>query len=288
MSHWLALKSTKELLEGMAGGDGITSSPVMWEYDGKSGHSEWQGTYIHQDLVPDLAGWAYPPYRRKALRLLKMHAVREFEERMRPLIQVKDERIDSLEHTMRALLDATSQTKVQNSDLNDSLSEARDQITETHEQLHATQLIAEATARKLGVAVDTRVILPEEEGKKVAFVMLRLGVVAPAVHYLAARRQFATIEEKIRDASRDHPNTACIYPANANSPKVMSPNAKIQWNRMKPYLKEQRYVTFLPGNAFEFTLNAGYTEEQLVDDCTRIAEERLHVDDPTPPVPPTP
>ena len=164
------------------------------------------------------------------------------------------------EQYMRSLGISLEEVKDQNSDLLEQNEELLDSNKSLEKQNRKIQ-------RKLGIAVEDRAPMPEDESKHERFVLIKRN--DPDYYpYYTIRAQNDYTTRKLKTERLHFPNLEILIDLTCN------PNSKTLYNRIKEKLKEIG-VTF-SGNSIDL-IDATLTEEELIEEMMTINESKRNV-----------
>ena len=203
--------------------------------------------------------------------------IKEVEEKMEHLTlenQTKDDTIHQQKDKIDQLLVSNKKIEESNQRLEEyvrslgiSLEEVKDQNNELLDSNKGLEKQNRKIQRQLGIAVEDRAPMPEDESKRERFVLLKLNN-SEYYPYYTIRAQNTYTDRKIK-TKRDHfPNLEVLIDFKCN------PNSKTLYNRIKEKLKETG-VTF-SGNSIDLE-DTTITEDKLVEEMMTINDSKRNV-----------
>ena len=270
--QWKVLEKSKRMIKFF---DSRRQNSDAYEVDGYNKNNiekQITGTYVPKELILDIASWISIEFYDKCNKVIINYFVNEFkkmdqtdlqnkikevEERLtleyEEVIKVKDDKIDELMNMMRSL--------------GISLEEVKDQNDELLNRNKGLEKNVKKVQRKLGIAVEDRAPLPEQESKRERFVLLKLND-DEYYPYYTIRAQNDYTKRKLKTKLKHFPNLEVLLDFKC------SPNSKTLYTRIKENLKTKNVI--FKGNNIDLE-ESEITEEELVEEMTTINDSRKNV-----------
>ena len=257
------------------------------------------GTYVPKELILDIASWISVEFYDKCNNIIINYFVNEFKkmdknklqekikevetltENMTKLsleheaiVKVKDDRIDELAATVIRVEQSNQRLEQYVRSLGISLEEVKDQneelLDQNNELLDCNKELKKDVKKvqcKLGIAVEDRALLPEDESKREHFVLLKRN--DPEYYpYYTIRAQDSYTKRKLRSEKLNFPKLNVLLDFKCN------PNSKTLYTRIKENLKAKNVI--FKGNNIDLE-DSEVTEEGLVEAMTSIHDSRKEV-----------
>lgn len=257
------------------------------------------GTYVSKELILDIASWISVEFYDKCNNIIINYFVNEFKkmdknklqekikevetltENMTKLsleheaiVKVKDDRIDELAATVIRVEQSNQRLEQYVRSLGISLEEVKDQneelLDQNNELLDCNKELKKDVKKvqcKLGIAVEDRALLPEDESKREHFVLLKRN--DPEYYpYYTIRAQDSYTKRKLRSEKLNFPKLNVLLDFKCN------PNSKTLYIRIKETLKSKNVI--FKGNNIDLE-DSEVTEEELVEAMTLIHDSRKEV-----------
>jgi len=147
------------------------------------------------------------------------------------------------------------------------LDEVQDQNEELLDETKSLKRQNKKIQRKLGIAVEDRAPLPEDESKRERFVLIKRN--DPDYYpYYAIRAQHAYTERKLKAQKEHFPDLQVLLDFRAN------PNSKTLYNRIKDELRAKNVI--FNGNNIELE-GSNVVEERLVEHMRVINDQKYDI-----------
>jgi hypothetical protein len=231
----------------------------------KGGRPDLRGTYLHPDLLLDLASWISPPAYIKASRIVSNHLIREKEYEIRKLTGDKCELVKMLEEEKKERRQADKENKQLLIDMKLQNEKTHSKLDKTHTKLDKTKDILKR--------VETRVEKIVEE-------------VVPPAKQVSLHEQFGIMKLNDSDGKR-HYKVYCCQTRGVNKAKdsilKTYPKASV-FREVKPSPNSKNFLHQIKENygsgkkskikvSYNFiNLNDGVTEVELNNMLDEVIE----------------
>lgn len=219
--------------------------------------NEIRGTYIHPDIIANLASWISSSFLTKTVKITNEYCIMKEREKYDNIIKQKDNEIEEREDKiskLKAKIDALNQN---NEDLSDAMTKLSLDNEITHEQLNEVQ-------HTLDIVVEDRVPLPADDSVTNTIVIYEVEKDANKFHiFRVQKRGFRAALTRYLKKS---PNAVKFMEIEYN------PNAINYYYRFKQEYKEKIISRY---NDFEL-INT--SKEQLKEFIEKVDDEKFEVE----------
>lgn len=261
--HWHEKQGSKDLIIELASSIDLPIELIVIK--NMKGPYECRGSYVHRDLVPNIASWISPSFSLKVSRIVNEYLLKEEKEKHAIIVQQKDDKIDELKAKLDAVLRDTGEILDRNKELKSQVSDLTDGMTKlsldneiTHEQLNEVQ-------HTLDIVVEDRVVRPEDETIEHTIVIYESLDKGPNKFYIF-RVQKRGFKAALSRYLKKNPNAVKFMEIEYN------PNAINYYNRFKQEYKEKIISRY---NDFELV---DITKKQLKEFIEKVDDEKFEVE----------
>lgn len=164
--HWNDNQESNDLIKELASSAGIPTELISIK--NMKGSYELRGTYVHRDLVPNIASWISPSFSLKVSRIVNEYLLMKEKEKHAKLIakknkeiEEKDDKIDELKAKLDAVLRDTGEILDRNKDLKSQVSDLTDGMTKLSLDNEITHEKLENMEDNIELIIDDRVVRPK-------------------------------------------------------------------------------------------------------------------------------
>jgi hypothetical protein len=130
--------------------------------------NELRGTYVHRDLIPNIASWISPSFSLKVNRIVNEYLLMKEKEKHAVIVKQKDDKIDELKTMIKELQSDTKATLKEAQNITKHNKELKSQVSDLTDEMTKLSLDNEITHEKLEnmednieLIIDDRVVRPK-------------------------------------------------------------------------------------------------------------------------------
>jgi hypothetical protein len=265
--HWKENKSANEIIDELTKTSGIEKQKLMIITTGNV-LGKIKGTYVHPDLIPQIASWASPRFAIKVSKIVNEYFAKKALDKKDAIIAKKDDKIDKLEKKIDLQLEKIDSQ----SEKIDELKKINNRILRTNTKIqHQNENILEKLER---VCIDR--VIPTGCENDVNHLILVKNNPDPEEYYdyetlydySVLRIMKGNVNTKLSKHKARYPEMKLLLDING------SPNSVILWKRIKNNLGKNIIVS-----GCNFNLRKkNYRQNDLIQDIRDMHDERLNVD----------
>jgi|SRR5579872_881155 len=267
--QWKLLSTTEDLLSVVSKDVGISTTNLFIVIQTSSNKiAVTRGTYVHPDLIPQIASWASPNFAHTISKIVNKYFSKKADKEQTKLLKKKDDKIDKLNEKVDVLLSNNetllSKNKKMDKRIKRLLSKNDDLLDQNDEILHKVDIISNdrvvpTTSRRNDHLLV--IIKNNDDAEEYAEDEICYG-------YHALRVMNKSLNTRIANHKSRHPDMEILCEI------AYSPNSMNLWNRIKDQLGKgkKRKLTI---DHCKFNLRKKYTEEEMIDDIQAIHDERF-------------
>jgi hypothetical protein len=263
-------------------------NPSMIQITTKKHGTILRGTYVHELLIPHIASWISPVFGIMVSEIINSHIASEYIKTIQEkdnAIKQKDDKIDELKLMMQEMKQRSEEAEKRAEErdkkatkrskkLEDKLDDTNVKLDVINEELIETKHVLKSTSKKLNIAVEDRVIKPEDENILEYFILLKNRRKNPDYKYYAIRGQKRYISIKLNQKLNDKYKEVFRISGTPNSVDILNKLKKNLGKKIKTSLNNINLETI---NEEEFieTIKQVYDERKVinVDPVVESADE---------------
>lgn len=279
--RWNRTQGSRDFINELAEELDVKSRDLMIE--NKGGRNAFtRGTYVHPDLLMEIARWISIDFRLKCNKIVQTHFAKQVIAEKEAIIGQKDDKIARLEKMIADFRKSADKKMDKMIESNEELKERTKKIQADNEDLKednkelkcdAKKLLRlnKDTNRKLTTVVKDRVKHTDNENDKTHLVLIANNPRRDSQwEYYVLRTMKSNVNAGIKRHKNTHPDMEVILRID------YSPNAIVLWKNIKNYLKHKKYIT---ASSCSFDLIRDIDNDRLVEIFNRVHDGRLKTDD---------
>lgn len=269
---WSENKRSKELMKALGEINSSKMRPrIRGGYDGpfikvNNTINLTRGTYVHPELIIDIACWCSPTYALKVNRIMIEYHAKEYIEEKDKMLKKKDDKIDKMSKKMDTMIEGNKELIKGNKTLKKQVKVLMCQNNKISKQNAKTHEQNEDIVDMLENITD-HVVVPGKHGDGHMFFLIKNNdedTEDTVYNYHVFRVMRKDANKKIIEHKIKHPNMTILLRIDH------TPNSINLWNRVKTALSKKIEYTGCRVN-----LKKKYTQKVFVDDIKMIHNERF-------------
>jgi uncharacterized coiled-coil protein SlyX len=264
--NWKANKASESLIKGMSKLLHMKESELIICISGGGSNTKISGTYVHPDLIIDIASWISLKFKLLVSEIVKerfAENVNKVKEALEEECKKKDDKIDKLSKEVKkqtAIMEKQSakmdKLLEQNTDLKDDVKGLR----KDNQKLSRSQ---EKILHNVREICKNQVVLTGNQGDDNHLLILKNNGGPKDFQYTVLKIQKNNMKTQIAAKGRTYPDCEVIL-------DIINPNARTLWKNIKKRLSKK-----IKCNNCSFNLKKNYNQAAFIKDIKKIHNERL-------------